>query len=318
MLKIPSFKSLSCLLASTLTLLGAGCSEQVVDKQAIHQLYKQGVSKPAGGQSVFHIGHSLVGRDMPSMIEQLAGNGHSHKSQLGWGTSLKQHWEPDEDILGFEVENNHPNFMDLNTAIESSEFDVFVLTEMVEIKDAIKYHKSAVYLAKFAEKIIASNPESKIYFYESWHHVNDKDGWTNRLSNDFETQWIDRILYPSLAKTDYQIPIYIIPVGQVLLALFDSQSTKIPGKSIDGPEAIFQRDDKGVLDAIHVNALGNYIVALTHYSVIYQKSPVGLPNQLLLADGSKAAAPDQETADHIQNIVWETVSQECRTGIIKC
>jgi len=318
MLKLPDFKSLSCLLASTLTILGAGCSEQVVDKQAIQQLYNQDVSKPTEGRAVFHIGHSLVGRDMPSMIEQLAGNGHSHKSQLGWGTSLKQHWEPDEEILGFEVENDHPNYMDFNTAIESSEFNVFVLTEMVEIKDAIKYHKSADYLAKFVKKIHASNPESKIYFYESWHHVNDKDGWTNRLSNDFETEWVNRILYPSLAKTDYKIPIYLIPVGQVLLSLFGPESTEIPGKSIDGPEAIFQRNEKGVLDAIHVNAIGNYIVALTHYAVIYQQSPVGLPRQLLLADGSEAAAPDQETAAHIQKVVWETVSRECRTGINKC
>jgi hypothetical protein len=34
--------------------------------------------------------------DMPMMLEQLAADGHDHRSQLGWGATLKSHWEPDD------------------------------------------------------------------------------------------------------------------------------------------------------------------------------------------------------------------------------
>ena len=54
-------------------------------------------------------------------------------------------------INGFDVENDHKNYQDVFEAIRESTFDAFVLTEGVEIKDAIKYHDSAYYLQKFVE-----------------------------------------------------------------------------------------------------------------------------------------------------------------------
>ena len=51
---------------------------------------------PESGLRVFHLGHSLVGRDMPAMLQQLAVaagfDDHTYESQLGWGTSLRSHW----------------------------------------------------------------------------------------------------------------------------------------------------------------------------------------------------------------------------------
>ena len=42
--------------------------------------------------------------------------------------------------------------------------------------------------------------------------------------------------------------------------------------------------------------LGIYLVALTHYAVLYGKSPVGLPHELRRADGTPATAPSPELA----------------------
>ena len=42
---------------------------------------------PADPLATYHLGHSLVGRDMPAMLAQMAG--HDHASQLGWGASLR-------------------------------------------------------------------------------------------------------------------------------------------------------------------------------------------------------------------------------------
>ena len=38
-------------------------------------LYARPLPQPEGPMRVYHLGHSLVGRDMPAMLEQLAGPG---------------------------------------------------------------------------------------------------------------------------------------------------------------------------------------------------------------------------------------------------
>ena len=136
-----------------LALAGAYGAYRVITRRqqiaAAEALYATPLSKPSGALNVYHLGHSLVGRDMPAMLAQLAGEGHRYDSQLGWGTSLKEHWEPDLAINGFDQENAHPRFRPAKEALGSGEYDCVVLTEMVEIADAIRYHDSAEYLARW-------------------------------------------------------------------------------------------------------------------------------------------------------------------------
>ena len=53
----------------------------------------------------YYLGHSLIGPDIPAFVMQLAqaagDTGAFYHSQLGWGASLRTHWEPDEPIPGF-------------------------------------------------------------------------------------------------------------------------------------------------------------------------------------------------------------------------
>ena len=62
-------------------------------------------------------------------------------------------------------------------------------------------------------------------------------------------------------------------------------------------------------------ALGAYLVALTHYAVLYHRSPVGLPHQLTRADGTPADAPSAEAAALMQEVVWEVVQRHPETGV---
>ena len=59
-----------------------------MDPETFEALYAAPAPLPEGPRHVFHIGHSLVGRDMPAMLAQLAGEGHEYASQLGWGATL--------------------------------------------------------------------------------------------------------------------------------------------------------------------------------------------------------------------------------------
>ena len=76
------------------------------------------------------------------------------------------------------------------------------------------------------------------------------------------------------------------------------------------------RDRRGLFaDEIHLNDLGNYFVALVHYAVLYQKSPIGLPHALRRGDGSEAEAPDPDLARLMQELAWSVARSTPLTGV---
>lgn len=264
---------------------------------------------------VFHIGHSLVNHDMPVMLEQLAGDGHEHRSQLGWGATLKSHWEPDVPIAGFEQSNTHRNFQDAREAVNSGKFDALVLTEMVEIRDAIKYFDSPEYLRRWAREARNHRPDTRVYLYETWHRLDDADGWLQRLDKDLGRYWEGELLAKGLAHADTGGPVHVIPAGQVMARMV--RRIESPGglPGLTSREHLFARNPDGTQDVIHLNDIGNYLVALTHYAVLYHRSPVGLPHRLKRADGSDADAPSELAARVMQELVWEIVTSYPKTGV---
>lgn len=275
--------------------------------------YEAPLPPPNGPLAVFHLGHSLVGRDMPAMLAQLAQ--HDHASQLGWGTPLKAHWEPDEPIQGFDVENAHDHYRDAKEALASGDYTAFVLTEMVEVEAAIEYFDAPVYLEKWVSAARDGNPDIRVFLYETWHDLTDPQGWLTRLDTDPERYWEGVLLAQAMAANPDDGPIHVIPAGRVMAELVRRIEA---GSGVDGitsREDFFARLDDGSIDPIHINDLGAYLVALTHYAVLYQRSPVGLPAQLDRADGTPAIAPGPDLADLMQQTVWDVVSTLPITGI---
>jgi hypothetical protein len=279
-----------------------------LDRATYEALYADPVSVPPGPQHVFHIGHSLVGRDMPAMLAQMAGPGHRYESQLGWGATLKSHWEPDVPVNGFAEENAHPRYRDAREAVASGEYDAIVLTEMVEIKDAIKYFASGDYLHRFARSAWDANPKTRVYLYETWHNLSDPDGWMTRLSRDLRDYWEGEILKRALAYDGMSQPIYLIPAGQVMERLVDLVEAGEGAPGLTSRQDLFS-------DEIHLTDQGHYLVALVHYAVLYQRDPAGLPHALLRADGTAADAPDPAAAALMQRVVWDVVQEIPMTGL---
>ena len=267
------------------------------------------LAPPTGPLRVYHLGHSLVGRDMPAMLAQFAG--HDHASQLGWGTPLRAHWEDRVEITGFEAENAHPHFRPARAALASGSYDALVLTEMVELRDAIRWHASPHYLAAWARAARAGNSSVRVYLYETWHRLDDPAGWLERIATDLPSLWQGELLQGALAWED--VPIHLIPGGQVLAAAVRAaEAGEVPG--VSGREAFFARNSDGTQDMIHLNDLGHYLVALTHYAVLYHRTPDGLASTVTRADGSPVSiAP--EIAKVLQRIVWEVVRTTAGTGV---
>lgn len=259
-------------------------------------------------QAVYHLGHSLVGRDMPAMLAQLMGN--RFNSQLGWGASLNQHWQG--DVPGFEVENRPPAFRPAREAVQSGDYDAIVLTEMVELKDAIRYHDSARALADWARLARAARPDVRLYLYETWHRLDDPAGWEARIAADLPALWEGQLLRPAMADPAVGT-IHVIPAGQVLAALVALiEAGDVPG--LTRREDLFALNADGTTDTIHLNDLGAYVVALTHFATLAGESPEGLPHALQKSDGTPAIAPDLVAARIMQQVVWQVVSGYAASG----
>ncbi|MES2915819.1 MAG: hypothetical protein V4753_11930 [Pseudomonadota bacterium] len=267
-----------------------------------------GMSVPAPQKplTVFHLGHSLVNRDMPAMLAQLAPRGHAYDSQLGWGTTLQAHWG-DAPINGFTAENAHPRFRPAREAVQSGDYDAIVLTEMVEIRASIRYYDSPVYLARWATEAVQARPDVRLYLYETWHQLDDPEGWLERIDRDHERYWLSRVLGPALENVPEGTQMFLLPAGPVLAAFVRSVEAKGGVGNVRDRTDLFARAEDGTLDVIHLNDIGNYLVALTHYAVLYQQTTVGLPHALTRADGSTAVAPEPEVARLMQQVTDSVV-----------
>lgn len=276
-----------------------------IDREAYAALYADPLPvRPP--ERVYHLGHSLVGRDMPAMLAQLGT--HGYESQLGWGSPLRQHWEPDEPVNGFEVENDHPRYRDAHEAAGSGDYDAFVVTEALGYQSRTPWKGPQAYLRNWATKAWGANPETRVYLYATWRGLDHDGDWFDLIDSELRDYWEGEMLLKTLAYRDVDQPIYVIPGGLVMAAVARAAEA---GEDL-GP--ITNRRDL-FSDEIHFNDYGAYLMALTHYAVLYGRSPVGLPHALTRADGTPADDVGAEAARRMQEIVWEVVTALPQTGV---
>lgn len=223
------------------------------------------------------------------------------------GAELQAHWG-DETLDGADTENDHPRFREAHEAVDSGDYDIIVLTEKIGIKESIKYHHSWDYLSRWAQKAAAANPDVRLYLYETWHPLDVPEGWLNRLDQDLERFWEREIIDRALASDRVDRPIYVIPGGQVMARFARTLEAQGGAGTVTKIEDLFT-------DNIHFNDLGAYLMALTHYAVIYGRTPLGLPYDLHNAKGQPALSPGPEAARLMQQVVWDVVAGYQRTGV---
>lgn len=280
-----------------------------LDRPTFEARYDQPLPQPALPLTVYHLGHSLVGGLLPAMLSQLGGNAYA--KQLGFGASLRQHWQGDVD--GMDQANDPDHFREPRAALGSGAYDVAVLTEMLELRDAIRWHETPEYLSRWIRLARQARPDIRIYLYETWHWLDDPKGWLHRLDADRTALWEDGVLRPAMGYPDVGT-VYVIPGGSVMAACVRLiEQGAVPG--VSSRRDLFAVNTDGSPDPIHFNDLGAYLMALTHFATIYQRSPQGLPHQLHSPDGSPAMAFAPEAASLLQEVVWRVVSGYRLTGV---
>jgi hypothetical protein len=282
--------------------------------EALAARWAEPVPPPQGPLRVYHLGHSLVGRDMPALVAQVAAamgvEGHGWDSQLGWGASLDQHRKG--EVPGLAEENAHPRHRPAAEALASGDYNAVVLTEMVELRDAIRWHDSADALAHWARAAAAGNPAATVYLYETWHRLDDPAGWLARIDGDLDALWTRQVLAPAMAGDGAPV-IRVIPAGQALAAVVRAmEAGQVPG--LTAREDLFARTPDGAVDPIHLGDLGNTVVAMAHAAVLYQRPPVA-PAAPRRADGAPATPLPPGAGQAIARVVWDAVRRYPASGI---
>ena len=281
-------------------------------------LFDQPLPAPDAGLAVYHLGHSLVGPNIPAFTQQLAQaagfDEASYHSQLGWGTSLREHWDPALTINGFAEMNDSPAHAPAKPALESGSYDVLVLTEMVDLQDAIRWHESGRHAGFWAGFARQHRADMRIYLYETWHDTDIAGGWLERIDADLPALWEGTIMAQAMAMPDTGV-IHLIPAGQAMAAFTRALEAQggLPG--LADRHGLFALNDDGTRDTIHPNDLGSYLVALVHFATLYHSDPRGLPHELTRADGSPADAPSPEVAALMQAVAWDVVRSLPQTGV---
>ena len=107
----------------------------------------------------------------------------------------------------------------------------------------------------------------------------------------------------------------MIPAGQVMARLVREVEKRGGLDRLRSREDLFALTDKGERDMIHLSPLGNYLVALTHYAVLYHRPPPVTPQLIQLVNGTQLPEISPELARLMSEVVWSVVTSYPKTGV---
>lgn len=295
-----------------------------------------GVSPVRSAAQVYFIGHSLVGHRMPEMLQDIArdrGMEYRYDCQVKNGTNLRVQWEeqtPGEGRLADGQEGRPTGGTrlpgDARVALPGGEFDVVVIAELVPVTTHVQWSCSAAYALELYNLAVRSNPDVQVYYYEVWGRRNEGE-WRSEISRVrpiIEEYLVDGVNNPVSpprrppgagncphanppGTREPGKPMLVIPAGRAMALLDEAISAgTVPG--ISAREELF-------IDQLHLSELGDYFIALVHYATIYGRSPAGATGQ---TDGERNVVfppVGAATAARLQEIAWEAVLSEPRSGV---
>ncbi|MCC5958518.1 MAG: hypothetical protein JJU08_04190 [Rhodobacteraceae bacterium] len=198
--------------------------------------------------------------------------------------------------------NNTAQPVDARTGMAS--YDLLVLTERVPLLNTMGYHNSADEALRWARHAWENGAQTVLY--ATWITRDTGPGagddtaeahipFRERLQVE-QDRWLEIRDHVNQNRPDGMPEMVMIPGPRIMTAIYDAiDAGTAPG--LTSMDALFS-------DAIHINDLGAYVMALAHYAVIYGRSPLDVPLGL-----GRTPTPDPELARWLQQLVADVVAQ---------
>lgn len=162
----------------------------------------------------------------------------------------------------------------------------------------------------YANLLWATNPDAKVFVYAQWPSKDKGPDWLNAWKKIRDESYLP--VLAALRNTANSKQVFMIPTGEAMARLHKkAQLGLVPG--ISSAWDLYS-------DGVHVNNIASYLVGLSFYATIFQKSPVGLP----VGDyqGQKGTDADYftitpELVKIIQQTVWEAVTAIPESGVAR-
>lgn len=257
----------------------------------------------AATKTTFHIGSSFtLWPDIPRQLKQLGqttGDLLMPDVQLTSGRDSRYHWENGLD--GGVIGSGLPSRPELATGT----WDALVLQPYNSEWMPWSVLQMRTYAQNFYS--LADAHGTQVYLYCAWPWHSQSVATQNDINAAFEQ-------VRSAISVGGSRPALIIPAGEALRAVINSSGVgALSGLSRES----YYRYQENPLDDLHLNHLGSYVSALTHYATIFKKSPVGLPAQGLDAGfyNDNTVYFNQAVANRIQHLVWWVVANYPNSGV---
>ena len=183
-------------------------------------------------------------------------------------------------------------------------YQLLVLTERVPLLNTMGYHQSADWALRWARHAWAQGADTVLY--ASWISLNTGPGSSDDTSEAHipfrerleveHARWLEIQAHVNANRPDGMAHMVMVPGPRIMAALYDAiEAGHAPG--LTDIADLFDDD-------IHLNAIGNYAIALAHLAVIYGLDPRDVPLRL-----GRTPVPDPALARWLQDLVATVVSQ---------
>jgi hypothetical protein len=205
---------------------------------------------------------------------------------------------------------NEPPGVEAISEMSRGETRALILSEATPLYKVMTWHDPASALADYAAVAHASNPDTRVFYNESWQSL--KSGTEAGTEDDpaLDVPWRERIeserdIWRAIAlKASADTlagEITVIPLAQAMGRMDDEITAgNVPG--ISKIEDLFATD-------MTPNGRGLYYVAMVQLAAITGRSPEGLPAKLLRTWPGRDWIVTDEQAAIFQRLAWQEVQE---------
>jgi hypothetical protein len=290
-------------------------------------------SVPRQSVRAFFSGHSLLDNPLPDWIESIAtskGDTLEWDEQIVIGSPIRIRTKGEDpesaDFTGYQLgkDKNGGSIDVLSELAQPTElgaggkYERLVITERNDLLGTIRYENTVGNLRDYEDRLFSQNPAAGTSLYACWPDIGEQDPnmWIAYTRNElFVWECVATKINQSLQQEGRSDRVEVLPGGVALARLVElALAGEVPGISGTPEErlgAIFA-------DEVHLQPLGVYLLASTHYASLFGKSPVG---------AASPAGVNAEAVPTLQSIAWDTMTEyraraarapslaDCRTRI---